>query len=88
MTLDGPQPLTCVALVSAYPRESDARAGIAQDLDNPALGEYRGIWRTPMGAVVHLFSDVAADALTGLTLISSALPGDADATHLIPKEQP
>ena len=78
--------MTHVALVSAYPREADARSGIARDLDNPTLGEYRGIWRTPMGAVVHLYSDLPTEALTGLTLVSSALPGDADARFLLDRE--
>jgi hypothetical protein len=74
-----------VALISAHPRESDARAGIARDLDSPTLGDYRGVWRTPMGTIVHLFSDLATDELNrnGLTLVSSALPGDADASFLL-----
>lgn len=75
-----------VALVSAYPTEADARVGIARDLNDPNLGEYRGVWRTPMGAVVHLFSDLPTEALTGLTLVSSALPGDADARYLLDQE--
>jgi hypothetical protein len=75
--------VTHAALVSAYPTEAKARAGIARDLDNPTLGEYRGIWRTPMGAIVHLFSDLPTEQLTGLTLVSSALPGDADARFLL-----
>lgn len=77
-----------VALVSAYPRESDARNGIACDLGSPTLGDYRGVWRTPMGAIVHLFSDLATEELNrnGLTLVSSALPGDADASFLLAGE--
>lgn len=77
-----------IALVSAYPRESDARDGIARDLGSPTLGDYRGVWRTPMGAIVHLFSDLATGELNrgGLTLVSSALPGDADASFLLDRE--
>lgn len=74
-----------VALVSAYPTESAARAGIASDLDDPMLDEYRGIWRTPTGALVHLFSDLSVEELNerGVGLVSSALPGDADASFLL-----
>lgn len=80
--------MTCVALVSAYPRESDARAGIARDLDAPAIGDYRGVWRTPEGAIVHVFSDLSTEELAsgGLTLVGSALPGDADASFLLDRD--
>lgn len=59
-----------VALVSAYPTEASARAGIAEDLHVVALGEfrgakYRGIWRLPepYGGRVHVFGDETPERL-------------------------
>jgi hypothetical protein len=47
-----------VALVSAYPDETTARAGLTAD-GYTDLGAYRGIWRAPQpyGGVAHLFAD-------------------------------
>lgn len=65
-----------VSLVSAYPTEAAARAGLG-DLSE----QYRGIWRMPQpyGGVVHLFCNEETDVLVtmGWELLSSALPGDA-----------
>lgn len=54
-----------VALVSAYPTEAAARAGIAEELHIVALGEFRGskylgVWHTPepAPAAVHVFGEV------------------------------
>jgi hypothetical protein len=76
-----------VALVSAYPTEAAARAGIAAECGAAPEVEYRGIWRLPepYGGIVHLFADHPAEELTdgGWALVSSALPGDADASYLL-----
>lgn len=79
-----------VALVSAYLTEAEARAGIAAATHAPVAVEYRGIWRMPepFGSIVHLFTDRDTEVLTvdGWDLVSSALPGDAPATHLLDRE--
>jgi hypothetical protein len=45
-----------VALVSAYPDETAARAAF----DDPPTSKYLGVWKAPepYNGVVHLFSDV------------------------------
>lgn len=79
-----------VALVSAYPRESDARMGVARDCGNGPTADYRGIWRLPdpYGGLVHLFSDEDTAVLNrrGWTLAQSALPADGDATFVLERE--
>lgn len=76
-----------IALVRAYPTESSAWAAVAAFPSTEPVGEYRGIWRVPApyGGIVHMFSDEPTEALTdrGWSLVSSALPGDADATFLL-----
>lgn len=59
-----------VALVSAYPTESAARMGIAEELHVVALGEFRGskylgVWSTPppYSGVVHVFGDAEPEQL-------------------------
>lgn len=59
-----------VALVSAYPTEAQARAGIAEELHVIALGQFRGakylgVWTMPLpyGGRVHVFGDETADQL-------------------------
>lgn len=54
-----------VALVSAYPTETKARMGIAEELHTVALAGFRGakylgVWLTagPEPALVHVFGDV------------------------------
>jgi hypothetical protein len=69
------QRITEVALVDVYPTEMDAVLGIQRVTGNAPEAEYRGVWRAPTGAVVHLFSDVSADVLT-VTGWSLAQPGD------------
>lgn len=79
-----------VALVNAYPTEAAARAGLAEDHGAEPAEQYRGIWRAPQPylGICHLFSDDATEKLTraGWTLVSSALPGDADASFLLDRE--
>lgn len=55
------------ALVSAYPTEAEARAGIVAELQPLTAGTpYLGVWRPPppLDSLVHLFSaDVTAEEL-------------------------
>lgn len=47
-----------VALAEAYATEADARHALNTDLaPGHVLGRYRGLWRLPTGALVHLFTD-------------------------------
>ena len=79
-----------IALVSAYPTEAAARAGLASGGVGEITEQYRGIWRAPRPyvGICHLFSDDATEKLNraGWTLVSSALPGDADASFLLDRE--